>query len=197
MTARKQLWLLAGGYGAGKSTFFRLLLEGRGIKLFNADVIAKVIDPDNPENVSYDAANIAEKLRENLIQRGVSFCFETVFSHSSKIDFVGKAKALGYEIILVYIHLDTPELNEARVQQRVGEGGHNVPVDKIHTRIPRTMKHIAAILPLVDEARLLGNSSRNNPFHQVAIIKRGICARLITPLPAWAERILEDVPRRE
>ena len=98
--------------------------------------------------------------RERLLQQGVSFCFETVFSHVSKIDFVANAKAQGYEIVLVYIHLDTSELNEARVYQRVTEGGHSVPVDKIHSRIPRTMKHIGAVLPLVDEARLLDNYKR-------------------------------------
>jgi predicted ABC-type ATPase len=77
---------------------------------------------------------------------------------------VAKARALGYEIILVYIHLDASELNEALVYQRVTKRGHNVPADKIHSRIPRTMKHIAAALPLANEARLLDNSYRDNPF---------------------------------
>ena len=77
---------------------------------------------------------------------------------------MAKARALGYEIILVYIHLDASELNEARVYQRVTEGGHNVPANKIHSRIPRTMKHIAAVLPLTNEARLLDNSYRDNPY---------------------------------
>jgi len=194
MAVSKQLWVLAGGNGAGKTTFYNLFLAPKGIKLVNADIIAKAINPENPEKFSYAAANVAEQIREKLLQQGVSFCFETVFSHVSKIDFVANAKAQGYEIILVYIHLDTSELNEARVYQRITEGGHNVPVDKIHSRIPRTMQHIGAVLPLVNEARLLDNSYRNNPFQQVACVKRGRRQWINDLLPHWVEEILRGIP---
>lgn len=194
MTVTNQLWLLAGGNGAGKTTFYNLFLAPKGIKLVNADIIAKAINPANPEKVSYDAASVAEQIRAELLQKRVSFCFETVFSHASKIDFVAKAKALGYEVILVYFHLYNSSLNEARVYQRVTEGGHNVPADKIRSRIPRTMKFIAKVLPLVDEARLLDNSYHENPFQQVATVRRGRRERVSNPLPQWAEEILRNIP---
>jgi len=123
MNVSKQLWILAGGNGAGKTTFYNEFLAPKGIKLVSADVIAKAINSENPENVSYEAASLAGQIREELLRKGVLFCFETVFSHVTKIDFVAKAKTMGYEIILVYIHLETSELNEARVYQRVTEGG--------------------------------------------------------------------------
>jgi len=194
MTLLKQLWLLTGGNGTGKSTFYRLFLETKGIHSVNADMIAKKINPANPEKVSYEAASLAIRLLEELLYQGTSFCYETVFSHPSKIDLVAKAKALGYEIILLYIHLDTPELNEARVNQRVSAGGHTVPPDKIRSRIPRTMKNIATVLPLVNEARLLDNSHLKSYFQQVAIVRQGIREMVINPLPKWAEEILTDIP---
>jgi predicted ABC-type ATPase len=194
MTVSKQLWVLTGGNGAGKTTFYNLFLAPKGIKLLNADIIASAISPENPENVGYEAASVAEQIREELLQQGISFCFETVFSHVSKIDFVAKARALGYEIILVYIHLDASELNEARVYQRVTEGGHNVPANKIHSRIPRTMKHIGTVLPLANEARLLDNSYRDKPFQQLASVKLGRRVWINDPLPPWAEEILRDIP---
>ncbi|MDL1968031.1 MAG: zeta toxin family protein [Deltaproteobacteria bacterium] len=194
MTVSKQLWILAGGNGAGKTTFYEKLLAPKGIRLVNADMIAKIINPNNPESVSYKAASLVDKIREKFLYQGITFCFETVFSHVSKIDFVAKAKANNYEIILIYIHLDTLELNEARVYQRVTEGGHNVPVAKIHSRIPRTIKNIAKTLPLVNEARLLNNSSRDNPFQIVATVKQGGRKYAINPLPEWAEYILRDIP---
>ena len=194
MTVSKQLWVLAGGNGAGKTTFYNLFLAPKGIKLVNADIIAKAIKPENPATVSYEAANVARQIREKLLLQDVSFCFETVFSHASKIDFVADAKAQGYEIILVYIHLTTSELNEARVYQRVSEGGHNVPIDKIHSRIPRTMQYISAVLPLVNEARLLDNSYRDDPFQQVACVKQGQRQWYKDPLPNWVEEILRDIP---
>ncbi|MBW2369915.1 MAG: zeta toxin family protein [Deltaproteobacteria bacterium] len=190
----KQLWLLAGGNGAGKSTFHRLFLAPRGIKLISADLIAKEIDPENTEKLGYKAAYLADRLRDDFIYKGISFCYETVFSHVSKIDFVAKAKALGYEVILVYIHLDTTGLNEARVRQRVTEGGHDVPTGKIHKRIPRTIMNVSAVLPLVDEARLLNNSYRSDPYQQVAIVTKGMRKWTIDPLPKWAENILSQIP---
>ena len=164
------------------------------MRLVNADIIARALSPENPEKVSYEAASVAEQIRHELLIQGVSFCFETVFSHVSKIDFVANARTQGYEVILVYIHLQTSELNEARVYQRVVEGGHTVPADKIHSRIPRTMKHIAAVLPLVNEARLLDNSYRDDPFRQVACVKRGRRQWTNDPLPQWAAEILRDIP---
>jgi predicted ABC-type ATPase len=195
MTKSRQLWVLAGGNGAGKSTFYRLLLAPRGAKLLNADVIAAALNPKAPEKAAYMASHLSLRLGEELLIQGVSFCFETVFSHESKIDFVARAKALGYEIILVYIHLDAPILNEARVQQRVAEGGHHVPAEKTHARIPRTMKHVAEVVPLADEARLLDNSSRESPFRQVAFVKRGRRIMTLDPLPKWAEEILRAIPQ--
>lgn len=192
MKSQKQLWILAGANGAGKSTFYRLFLKSRGINLINADIIATAINPVNQESASYKAMILAERLREDLLAQGISFCFETVFSHLSKIDFIARAKSLGYHIVLVYIHLETPELNEARVHQRVAEGGHDVPPQKIRSRIPRTMKHIATVLPLIDEARLLDNSLFDAPFRKIAVIEHGALTESVSPLPGWAKKVLKD-----
>jgi predicted ABC-type ATPase len=194
MTASKQVWILAGGNGAGKSTFYNLFLASKGIQYINSDRIARDINPGSPEEFSYEAAAWAGRLRDDMLYQGKSFCFETVFSHKSKIDFVARARSLNYKIILVYIHLSTPELNEARVRQRVNEGGHNVPREKIYSRIPRTIKNIAKVLSLVDEARLLDNSTRENPYRQVAIIKKGKRVKVTDQLPGWAEAMLKDIP---
>ena len=190
MATSRQLWVLAGGNGAGKTTFYNLYLARYGIKFVNADLIAKDIDRENPEGFSYHAATVAAKIREDLISQGVSFCFETVFSHESKIDFIAQAKANGYKIILVYIHLFDSSLNEARVKQRVAEGGHDVPTEKIHARIPRTMKHIKIALSIVDEARILDNSSKDDPFRQIIVMKAGNYVAKVDPLPQWARVLL-------
>jgi len=190
MANLRQLWVLAGGNGAGKSTFYNLHLAKYGIKFVNADLIAKDLNSENPEGLSYHAATLAAKIREDLISKGVSFCFETVFSHESKIDFLAKAKANGYKIILVYIHLFDSSLNEARVKQRISEGGHSVPIEKIHSRIPRTMKLIKTALSIVDEARILDNSSKDDPFQQIIVMKSGNYETKSDPLPEWARDLI-------
>lgn len=190
MTQPQQLWILAGGNGSGKSTFYRLFLAPRGLPFVNADLIAKQLFPHAPEEHSYSAAKLAEQQRNLLLEDGASFCYETVFSHASKIDFLGQAKARGYEIILVFIHLNNTELNQARISQRVSEGGHNVPDDKVISRIPRTLDNIRAAIDLCDQVWLLDNSSIDHPFQQVATANNGQIQHLTNPLPDWAKYLL-------
>lgn len=190
MANPRQLWVLAGGNGAGKSTFYNLYLAEYGITFVNADLIAKDLNSLNPEEVSYDAATLAAEIRENLILQGISFCFETVFSHESKIDFLARAKVNGYTIILVYIHLFDASLNQARVKQRISEGGHSVPIEKIYSRIPRSMQHIKTALSIVDEARILDNSSTGDPFKQIIVMRSGNYEAKTDPLPEWAKDLL-------
>ncbi len=190
MPDKKQLWLLAGGNGAGKSIFYSHYLSGHGIKFVNADLIARKIKPDSPKSASYEAAYAAKLLSEDMLNNGISFCYETVFSHPSKIDFLGEARAKGYEIILVYIHLVDSSLNEARVYQRTCEGGHDVPIEKIHSRIPRTMKHIRTALEIVHEAWILDNSSESDRFKQIAVLKNGTYEIKVDPIPKWLKELI-------
>ena len=97
----------------------------------NADRLAKLVYPAAAEEHSYEAA---------LLVSGASFCFETVFSHPSKIDFTARAKALGYTVIMVLIHLEQAELNAARVAQTM-------------------LNQVKTAIPLCDEVRVLDNSS--------------------------------------
>lgn len=184
----KQLWLLVGGNGAGKSTFYRTQLKPLGMPFVNADDIARDVFPQAPEEHSYEAAKIAENLRNSLLEQGKNFCFETVFSHPSKIDFVAKAKALGYQVVMVFVHLEQSSLNKARVHQRIETGGHAVPEEKIETRIPRTVDNVLNALPLCDDVWVLDNSSAQEPYKKVLRILGGNMQAFIHPLPDWASR---------
>ena len=161
------------------------------MQFINAGILAKELYPQAPEEHSYDAAKLATEMRFRLLYEGRSFCFETVFSHPSKIDFVAQAKALGYQIILVFIRLDTGSLNQARVAQRLSEGGHNVPDEKVANRTPRVLQNIKQTLPLCDQVRILNNSRIDNPFQQVAVIRNGQTIQQEIPLPDWAKDLLE------
>ena len=190
MEDARQLWLLAGGNGAGKSTFYRTRLQPLGLPFVNADIIARELYPDAPEEHSYDAARTAEEIRYGLLQESRSFCFETVFSHPSKIDFVAHAKTLGYQVILVLIHLESAELNKARISQRIESGGHHVPDEKVEQRIPRLLKHIKTVIPLCDQVHILDNSSARNPFKPVMVIRDGKIEVQQSTVPEWAEAFL-------
>ena len=122
----------------------------------------------------------------------MSFCFETVYSHPSKIDFIARAKALGYEVIMVLIHLESTDLNQARIAGRVSEGGHSVPADKVISRIPRLLDQVRASIPLVDVLQVYDNSSALDPFAAVFTISNGSLKLQQDRLPAWAAALLSD-----
>lgn len=187
-----ELWLLAGGNGAGKSHFYHQYLAPLGLPFVNADQIAHHVWPDAPEIHSYAAALLAERERERLVSENASFCFETVYSHPSKIDFLAKAKARGYVLKVFYLHLHNPSLNLARVHTRVGAGGHDVPEEKVRGRIPRSLENVTATVALADELYLLDNSSSDNPYIRIASWSRGAWRYHVETLPGWAVAILDS-----
>ncbi len=191
VTTQPELWLLVGGNGAGKTTFYQRFLARRKIPLVNADNIARSVWPDAPEKHSYEAALIAEKERFRLLEEHQSFCFETVFSHPSKVDFVGAAKAAGFRIRLFYFHLELASLNKARVASRVKSGGHNVPETKIEARIPRTLANLRQCVGLVDELHLVDNTSLDQPYVRVAVWERGQWRTCREVLPQWAKDLID------
>jgi len=186
-----ELWIIVGGNGAGKSTFYNRYIAPQGLPFVNADIIAKERYPDAPEAHSYEARDLADELRQQLLLEGKSFCFETVFSHPGKIDFIADAKRHGFKVIMVVIHVERPELNMARVDHRVKAGGHSVPEDKIRDRIPRTLRHIKMAKVLCDEVLIFDNSVLDNPFELKAhLVNNDLVKQAAGPDPQWLINIL-------
>lgn len=93
---------------------------------------------------------------------------------------------------MVMIHLQSAELNQARVAERVSEGGHSVPDEKVISRIPRTLRHVKTSIPLCDRVQVYDNSFEDEPFKPVLTVTNGMIKRHIEPLPEWAEELLSD-----
>ncbi len=180
------LYILVGGNGSGKSTYYDLHLRAVVPVFVNADLIAKEQFGDDAEAKSLEAAKIAEDTRYRLVDERVSFCFETVFSHPSKIDFLAHAKSQGYSIRMVAIYTDNPQLNVARVAQRVQSGGHDVPEQKIIERIARTYAHVGDAVALCDQFVLLDNSSATEPFKLKMAKRDGLWILVDNDLPDFA-----------
>lgn len=190
-TVPPELWLVTGGNGSGKSYFYQTYIAPLGLPFVNADQIARHVWPDEPEIHSYDAALLAERQRERLLDENASFCFETVYSHPSKIDFLAAAKARGYTLKVFYLHLQCASLNLARVHTRVGAGGHDVPENKVRGRIPRSLENITATVALADELHLLDNSSSDNPYVRIASWTGGEWHCFVSRLPPWAATVVD------
>jgi predicted ABC-type ATPase len=177
------LHLLAGPNGSGKSTLWTEVLEPElHLEFVNADVIAQERWPDDPESHAYEAAGMAAERRQEYIAARRSFATETVFSHESKIELVRAAVEAGY---LVTLHvIAVPEvLAVDRVENRVENGGHAVPEDKIRGRYGRLWAHVADAIPLVERSRVYDNTMAATPFRLVAEFERG--ALLWSDWPVW------------
>ena len=157
----KNLYIIAGCNGAGKTTAsFTILVDTLDCKEFvNADEIAKGLSPFQPEEVSFEAGRIMLNRINELLNKGVSFSFETTLSTKSYKSFILKAKEKGYKVTLLYFWLQTIELAKERVRTRVLEGGHNIPEDVIERRYERGIKNLFEIyIDVVDAILIFDNS---------------------------------------
>lgn len=187
------LVVVAGPNGAGKSTFIAHYVTPLGLPYVNADHIARILNAATPglsqRELDRRAFQEAERLRDELLDLRFGFCTETVFSDpvGSKLDFLERARSAGFFVTLVFICLANPAISIGRVGQRVAQGGHGVPVDRLLARFPRTLKNLRAAVPLAHEAFLFDNSEPESPYRLVATYVDGRLASRHPPLPRWTE----------
>ena len=157
----KQLYIIAGCNGAGKTTAsFTILPEVLNCKEFiNADEIAKGLSPFQPESVAMQAGRIMLARMDELLQKGETFAFETTLATKSYKQKIEWAQANGYEVILLFFWLDSPNMAKKRVAQRVAEGGHSIPSETIERRYHNGIANLFAIyIDMVDICYIFDNS---------------------------------------
>lgn len=123
------------------------------------EIKENVIVDQSRDTHSYEASLVTSFIRENLLKNGITFSFETVMSHPSKLYEIEEAKKLGYTVYLYFICLDAAILNISRVKNRVQKGGHDVDTEKIISRYTNTLENLYPALKLVDKAYLFDNSN--------------------------------------
>ena len=157
----KQLYIIAGCNGAGKTTAsFTILPEVLNCKEFiNADEIAKGLSPFQPESVAMQAGRIMLARMDELLQKGETFAFETTLATKSYKQKIEWAQANDYEVTLLFFWLDSPNMAKKRVAQRVAEGGHSIPSETIERRYHNGIANLFAIyMDMVDICYIFDNS---------------------------------------
>jgi predicted ABC-type ATPase len=97
--------------------------------------------------------------RSAALENGLTFIWETVFSHKSRLEEMRRARYLGYCVILIYVSTKHPDINAERVKARVRANGHNVPEEKIRERYARSVGMLPEMLELSDIAFVCDNSA--------------------------------------
>ena len=136
------------------------------------------------EATAYEAALATALIRGCLVAERVSFSFETVMSHPSKIALFSRAAAAGYQTQMIFVCTQDVELNVARVKQREREGLHGVPPDKIRSRYRRCLDLLPQAASHCDFVYLL-DTTRDE--RELVATKTPEGWSVHTELPAWAE----------
>jgi predicted ABC-type ATPase len=184
---RPLLVAVAGPNGSGKTTFYHSMLKQAGLRLVNADNIARELQID-----AYEAARVAAAVRDELLRQRESFVFETVFSDpvGDKLAFLERATDSGYAVALYFIGLSSPQLSCKRVAMRVLQGGHDVPTEKIFARFPRTQANLGTAFRRLPHVRVHDNSNLRTPYRLVAVTAAGRITQLHRPVPPWLKPLL-------
>jgi predicted ABC-type ATPase len=144
---------------------------------------------------SYFASVGVDFLRQKLLGQKISFTFETVMSHPSKVALLAQAQTAGYRTYLYFVATDDPAINISRVRNRVKLNGHDVPQDKIVTRYYRSLELLMDAIRHTNRAYIFDNSGDNADGKQtwLAEITEGKKLELKTnKIPAWFRRAVLD-----
>lgn len=192
--------MIAGPNGSGKTTLTKWL-QAAGIDFgehINPDDIAQTLSGSYEERVR-EAQRVADVRRVACVERGLSFSFETVMSHPSKIEIVERAKAAGFFTQLFFVGIDDPQTNIDRVALRVSRGGHDVPKERIVARWHRTMDQLARAVATVDRAYIFDNSRTGEDIQSPRMILQvdrspagPVVRAQLPPIPPWIRRYLID-----
>ena len=120
--------ILGGPNGSGKSSIYRALSPPG--EFLNADLIARRLNPDDPESASLPVGREVLRRLSELVSQRPDFVYETTLSSNQALKLMRRAVEADYEVGLVFVTLASADLNVKRIAQRVSQGGHHIPDDQ-------------------------------------------------------------------
>ena len=174
MNAEKQpqCYVVAGPNGAGKTTFALTYLPVMVSchDFINADEIAKGLSPLDFEAGLLKAGKIFLEILDQKIKGRKDFAFETTLSGRTYLSRIRQWRKSGWKVVLFYLYIPNAEFSAMRVQQRVLQGGHNIPgmIFRVDTRavfgtcsiMPKSaIRHFVLTTPAARSSPYLKNDS--------------------------------------
>ena len=181
MSERPVLVMLCGAPGAGKATFYESKLR----VVF--PTILKV------SSSPLEQAEI-ERERKHLQREKRSFvCRDTI----PDIGLIRDARAAGFDVKVIYIGTEDPNLNIGRILIRLSNGGAFAPLGRVANDFEKGVKQLRKISQQVDDLILFDNTPNGRGVRLVAHFQNGKLARIARAVPKWARAVLgKDIGRR-
>ena len=115
----------------------------------------------NPESVAIEAGKLMLQRINLLLSQGKTFAIETTLATRSYASLVKRAQERGYQVVLLFFWLSSPEMAIERVAKRVSEGGHNIPTETIIRRYWLGLQNFFHIfVPIVDSWMFFENTDQ-------------------------------------
>jgi predicted ABC-type ATPase len=190
-------WMIAGPNGSGKSSLYSTAdVEAfdESIWIINPDLLTVRIQ--TAESLSLYEANIQAVTRieawlEASINAHQTVGVETVSSTDKYRRLVLAAKQRKLDFRLIYVMLESPDLNVERVRLRARKGGHDVPEAKVRERWARSLQQLPWFLQQADRAVIYDNSGTK--LHRVGLKKGGV-VNIEPTAPAALRAALDAAP---
>jgi len=160
------IFVLAGVNGAGKSSLGGARLRQSGLNYFNPDEVAQRIRKEL--GCSADEANAmawqeGKRRLVAAIASRESYAFESTLGGRTIPRLLSEAAEAGFEVVVWFLGLSTPEQHIARVRARVAVGGHDIAEALIRKRWDGSRRNLIALMPQLTELMLFDNSEERDP----------------------------------
>ena len=158
-------WMIAGPNGSGKSSLYNSTeIDGWGgsIWIINPDLLTtKIVEHERLSQLDANLASVEriEVWLERSIDAYQTIGVETVLSSAKYRRLVDLAHDRGFEVRMIFVMLQSAEIQLERIRQRVAEGGHDGPEAKVRSRRLRSFEQLAWFVQHVDRCYIYDNST--------------------------------------
>jgi predicted ABC-type ATPase len=172
-TAERPLLLfLTGAPGAGKTTLYESKLR----ETF------PVLLKSSPSPLEQSEV---ERQQKELLKTHKSFVFQ---SSVVDMDLLEKARSDGFDVKVIFIGTEHPDLNIARILSRVSRGGLFAPIATLQEEHEDGLRQLNALAKAADELVLLDNTAEGRSPRVIAQFAEGQIVRLARSTPEWADK---------
>lgn len=163
-TDRPRFWIVAGPNGCGKSTAYsdRTIAEfDASVWIINPDLLTaklRAVEALEQTEANLQAVKRIERWLKDSILVHQTIGVETVLSTGKYRKLVRLAKRRGFEIRLIYVIVDSVDIQLERIRWRVQKGGHDVPEEKVRSRRANSLEQLSWFFWEADYAWIIDNS---------------------------------------